>query len=176
MNITYAPGLITLSNEEHVVVASLHYVRSINGKGYQIDNIDVAPDYQGSGIERQLLEAMMTKLKSQFWDWIESYRGQVFLNEHQQFDVIGFMQTLYGEIYGVDLPDTLEHIAELMQEVPVDAIVPGDALFWGNEYFVNQAAIYLGGGKMISVATDDGRVTQSVISSFNLPNFARTLR
>lgn len=176
MQLHYEFGHVWLDDDRGGVSAELYYERSKTGKGFEVVELRKAPDLQIDGIERQLMIGMMEYLKSQLWTWIDSYHGRQFLNQEGIYDVMGFMQGLYGEVFGVDLPDTMVGMANQMMPVNIDALIPGDAVFWGSFEEPNQVAVYLGGGKVMTVSAGNGTIVEEVIKRYNQPDFARTLR
>ncbi|GAK31395.1 cell wall-associated hydrolase [Weissella oryzae SG25] len=176
MQTHYEFGHIWVTEADDEIKAELFYSRSKAGKGFEITELRKTADMQDSGIERQLMAGMMDYLKSQLWDWIDSYQGRPFLSADGRYDVMGFMQDFYGEVFGVDITDNLTGMVDQMTAVPLDALIPGDAVFWGLETEPHQVAIYLGGGKIMTVAVSDGKIIEQALQRYDQPSFARTLR
>jgi cell wall-associated NlpC family hydrolase len=176
MELVYKPGHIYHLTDEDVVDAEIKFSRPENGLGFQLEELNMAYELQGLGIERELMQAAMSYLKSRIWEKADLLKGQELATLGSQFNVVGLLQDFYSDVFGVELPGDLAGQMKHMFPIDLDAAIPGDALFWGDNDNLTTAGIYLGGGQMLTVSIQNGVVTQEAVGRFDLPNFVRTLR
>lgn len=82
------------------------------------------------------------------------------------FDCSGFTRWVFDYALGVQLPRTAAEQSELGDAVSLDALAPGDLLFWGSGSGVYHVGIYVGGGEYIHASTGGGRVMRATFDYF----------
>lgn len=90
------------------------------------------------------------------------------------FDCSGFTRWVYDQALGIDLPRTAAEQSALGESVSMDALLPGDLLFWGSGSGVYHVAIYAGDGEYLHASSGKGRVVRQTMEYF-VPDFARRL-
>lgn len=90
------------------------------------------------------------------------------------FDCSGFTRWVFDEALGRSLPRTAAEQSALGASVSLDALVPGDLLFWGSGSDVYHVGIYVGDGEYIHASTGSGEVRTATFDYF-APSFAKRL-
>ncbi len=85
-------------------------------------------------------------------------------------DCSGFVMTLYKKLFHVRLPRTTKDQARVGKWVPVEALKPGDLVFFHPPRKVRHVGIYLGDGQFVHVSSLRG-VT---ISNLDTPYYRET--
>ncbi len=67
-------------------------------------------------------------------------------------DCSGFVMRIY-EHFGIDTGRSSRDQAANGQEIKIDAVQPGDLLFYASGSTINHVAIYIGGGQVIHAAS-----------------------
>lgn len=90
------------------------------------------------------------------------------------FDCSGFTAWVFERTLGVDLPRTAAEQSTLGESVSMDALLPGDLLFFGHGSDVYHVAIYAGNGEYLHASSGKGRVVRQSMEYFT-PDFAKRL-
>ncbi|WP_081307032.1 NlpC/P60 family protein [Limosilactobacillus reuteri] len=133
---------------------------SINGQNYSFDNNGDVVSNRASqvvAIARQQLD------KPYVW-------GATGPNS---FDCSGLVQYVYRQI-GVNLPRTTYQQEYQGTAVSLNALQPGDLLFWGRYGSAYHVAIYIGNGDFIQAPQPGERVKITTMSYYH-PDFARRI-
>lgn len=133
---------------------------SINGQNYSFDNNGNVVSNRASqvvAIARQQLD------KPYVW-------GATGPNS---FDCSGLVQYVYRQI-GVNLPRTTYQQEYQGTAVSLNALQPGDLLFWGSYGSAYHVAIYIGNGDFIQAPQPGERVKITNMSYYH-PDFARRI-
>jgi len=102
---------------------------------------------------------------------IEEFLGIPYVwggNNSDGLDCSAFVKQVY-EIYGFDLPRTSVLQSKLGIEIPREALLPGDLVFFGemDNNLVTHVGIYMGGNKFANATNSEG----VKYSSLNEPYF-----
>lgn len=87
------------------------------------------------------------------------------------FDCSGFTQYCFETALGMELPRTAADQAALGESVSMDALQPGDLLFWGSGSGIYHVGIYVEGGTYIHAAGSGKGVKVQSMEYFH-PTFA----
>lgn len=90
------------------------------------------------------------------------------------FDCSGFTRWVFDKALGRSLPRTAAEQSALGTSVSLDALAPGDLLFWGSGSDVYHVGIYVGDGEYIHASTGSGEVRTATFDYF-APSFAKRL-
>ena len=90
------------------------------------------------------------------------------------FDCSGFTSYVFRTALGVELPRTAAAQAGVGESVSMDALLPGDLLFWGRGSGVYHVAVYVGDGSYIHAAGSGKGVRVQTMEYFH-PTFAKRL-
>lgn len=90
------------------------------------------------------------------------------------FDCSGFTRWVFDHALGINLPRTAAEQSALGESVPMDALVPGDLLFFGSGSGVYHVAIYAGDGEYLHASTGQGQIVRQTMEYF-VPDFAKRL-
>ncbi|QAR35438.1 C40 family peptidase [Latilactobacillus curvatus] len=88
------------------------------------------------------------------------------------FDCSGLVQYVYSHAAGINLPRVTNQQEACGSEVSLNALEPGDLLFWGNRGSTYHVAIYIGGGNFVQ-APEPGQNVKVTNMKYYYPNFAR---
>lgn len=88
------------------------------------------------------------------------------------FDCSGLTQYVFAHAVGVNLPRVTWQQETVGKDVSLNALLPGDLLFWGARGSTYHVAIYIGDGNMIQAPTT-GDVVKITALRYYMPNFAR---
>lgn len=88
------------------------------------------------------------------------------------FDCSGLTQYVFSHAAGINLPRVTTQQEHSGVEVSLNALLPGDLLFWGNRNNTYHVAIYIGDGDFIQ-APQPGDVVKITNMRYYYPNFAR---
>lgn len=88
------------------------------------------------------------------------------------FDCSGLTQYVFAHAVGVNLPRVTWQQEAVGKDVSLNALLPGDLLFWGARGSTYHVAIYIGDGNMIQAPTT-GDVVKITALRYYMPNFAR---
>lgn len=88
------------------------------------------------------------------------------------FDCSGLVQYVYSHAAGINLPRVTTQQETCGSEVSLNALEPGDLLFWGNRGSTYHVAIYIGGGNFVQ-APEPGQNVKVTNMKYYYPSFAR---
>ena len=96
------------------------------------------------------LRAAIASYAQQFVGCPYVYGG---VDPEQGTDCSGLIQYIYKQ-YGIEIPRTAEEQAESGTKVSLDALQPGDVVFYGSSK-ITHVAMYVGGGKAIEAMNEE---------------------
>ncbi|AEW95841.1 NLP/P60-family protein [Streptantibioticus cattleyicolor NRRL 8057 = DSM 46488] len=79
------------------------------------------------------------------------------------YDCSGLVQAAFRTI-GVDLPRVSEDQSTAGTQVSLDALQPGDILYWGGAGSAYHVAVYVGGGNFIGAQNPSSGVVERPLS------------
>ncbi|QAR35436.1 C40 family peptidase [Latilactobacillus curvatus] len=88
------------------------------------------------------------------------------------FDCSGLVQYVYSHAAGINLPRVTNQQESCGSEVSLNALEPGDLLFWGNRGSTYHVAIYIGSGNFVQ-APEPGQNVKVTNMKYYYPSFAR---
>lgn len=89
------------------------------------------------------------------------------------FDCSGLVQYVYAHAVGRTLPRTTYDQVKVGRTVSMNALKPGDLLFWGSTTAPYHVAIYVGNNQYVNAATPQQGVVLQTISSYYYPSVAK---
>lgn len=89
------------------------------------------------------------------------------------FDCSGLVQYVYAHAAGKNLPRTTYDQVKVGSTVSMNALKPGDLLFWGSTTAPYHVAIYVGNNQYVNAATPDQGVVLQTLSSYYYPSIAK---
>lgn len=84
-------------------------------------------------------------------------------------DCSGFVSRVFDDLYGMDLPRTTEHQADLGYSIDRDELQVADLVFFKTGWQTRHVGIYMGGGEFLHASTSRG----VIISSLDNPYWRR---
>lgn len=115
---------------------------------------DPSGSQTGSSVETATRTAIVAYAK-QFLGNPYVYGGTSLTNGA---DCSGFTMRVY-EHFGIDVGRTSRDQAANGKEISIDAVQPGDLLFYGSGDYINHVAMYIGGGQVIHSSTPATGIT-----------------
>lgn len=88
------------------------------------------------------------------------------------FDCSGLVQYVYAKV-GKNLPRTTYDQVKVGTTVSMNALKPGDLIFWGSTTAPYHVAIYIGNNQYVNAATPDQGVILQTLSSYYYPSIAK---
>jgi cell wall-associated NlpC family hydrolase len=80
------------------------------------------------------------------------------------FDCSGLTMYCYAQL-GYGLPHSATAQAAVTTDVPLNALQPGDLVFFGGPSYSSHVAIYMGGGQIVHASSSAGQVTTGALYS-----------
>lgn len=119
------------------------------------------------------------EVAAQFWQVFARYEGTPYRyggTDAGGFDCSGFIMTAYREALDRKLPRTTEAMLALGNDVPRQAIRPGDLVFFRIGGKDGHAGIYMGNDRFIHSASSSGVTLSSLRNDYWRTRYSRARR
>lgn len=91
------------------------------------------------------------------------------------FDCSSLVQYVYAKAAGFNLPRTTYDQVKVGETVSLDALEPGDLIFWGSATAPYHVALYIGNNQYVNAATPEQGVVLQTLTSYYYPTIAKRI-
>jgi len=172
--------LTEIENESTAEGAEHDYPQEVQDAGFTYEQymaILEMPDFPNSEHVMQFRATTATSTQQAVVDKALSYLGVPYLwggTSPSGFDCSGLVQYVYKHAAGITLPRVTTGQESCGQEVSLNALQPGDLLFFGTRGSTYHVAIYIGNNQFVH-APKPGDVVKVTNMAYFYPSFARRI-
>jgi cell wall-associated NlpC family hydrolase len=128
-----------------------------------------------TGIDRPFRDAEIEeRLREEYRRW-QGTRHRMGGNGYSGIDCSGFVQAVYKDVFGIDLPRTTAAQAKRGRSVPVEDLQAGDLIFFKPPTYPRHVGIFLSGSEFVHASKESG-VTVSRIDQYYWGKYYWTAR